>query len=250
MSGEQSALRRMWQDGRNLPMDGQCRTIGALVRFRKRRQRFSMKALLLFSSLVLTATCLGAPAKSAAEKKSETCEVGLPPGKYSDKSIYRVPCTWTNDDGASTRLANLAGKPVVMALIFTNCQHSCPLIVRDMKAIQGALSTKAADKTEFLLVSIDPERDTPEVLKAFRKKHRLTGSEWTLLTGKPECVKQLAEKVGFVYSPGSKTQFAHSLMITVLNAAGDVAHQQAGLGADRSTAVATLEKLAAAKPAR
>jgi len=209
-----------------------------------------MKAFFLLVSLITASTCLGAPVKKSAPKKDETCEVGLPPGKYSDKSIYRLTCTWTNDAGTNTRLVSLAGKPVVMALFFTNCQHSCPLIVRDMKGIQGALSTKSADKVQFLLVSIDPERDTPEALSAFRKKHRLTGSEWTLLQGTPDCVKQLAEKVGFVYSPGSKTQFAHSLMITILNASGEVAHQQVGLGTDRSNAVATLEKLAAAKSRR
>jgi len=209
-----------------------------------------MKAILLSLSLLATVTCLAEPVKKSTPKKGETCEVGLPPGKYSDRSIYRLTCTWTDDSGANVRLAGFEGKPVVIALFFTSCEHSCPLIARDMKAIQNQLSTKTAEKVQFILASIDPERDTAEALKAFRKKHRLTGSEWTLLRGGKDCAKQLADKLGFVYSPGSKTQFAHSLMISVLDGSGEVAHQQVGLGADRTTAVATLEKLAGAKARR
>jgi protein SCO1/2 len=100
------------------------------------------------------------------------------------------------------------------------------------------------------MVSIDPDRDSAAALKEFRRKLKLTGKHWTLLTGSPDSVRQLSEKIGFNYSPGSKTQFAHSLLITVLGGNGEVAHQQAGLGVDRREAIATVEKLAKAKAAR
>lgn len=181
----------------------------------------------------------------AATAKVPTCEVGLPPGKYSEKSIYRLNSKWTTDAGKEIRLDSLRGKPVVVALFFTNCQHSCPFIVRDMKSLRSALTPKASDKTQFVLVSIDPERDTPEALKAFRAKLRLPEDRWMLVNGTAESVKGLAEKLGFTYAPGSKTQFAHSLLVTVLDGNGEVAHQQAGLGVDRRGAIATLDKLAA-----
>jgi protein SCO1/2 len=186
----------------------------------------------------------------AATKKDPNCEVGLPPGKYSEKSIYRLNAPWTTDAGKEVRLDSLRGKPVVLALFFTSCQHSCPFIVRDMKSLQGALSAKASDKAQFVLVSIDPERDTPEALKAFRKKLQLPAERWMLVRGAPDSVKQLAEKLGFNFSPGSKTQFAHSLLLTVLDGKGEVAHQQAGLGVDRRGAIRTIEKLAAAKKSK
>ena len=224
---------------------------GGIVPARGLGHFLHMKAPALLLLPLLAATLApAATAKKAAPVKDETCEVGLPLGKYSEKSIFRVPCSWTNDAGENVKLNALAGKPVVIAMFFTNCVHSCPMIARDMRSIQNGLSSKAAEKAQFVLVSIDPERDTREALAAFRKKNRLTGTEWTLLTGKPECVKQLADRLGFVFAPGSKLQFAHSLLITVLNGAGEVAHQQTGLGVDRHTAIETVEKLAAAKNAR
>ena len=71
-----------------------------------------------------------------------------------------------------------------------------------------------------------------------------------MLTGSHDAVNQLAEKIGFSDAPGSKTQFAHSLLVTILDGNGDAAHQQAGVGVDRRDAITKLENLSIAEPAR
>lgn len=204
-------------------------------------------ALLCLLTIPFTAGLVAAEKKQPALEKSPTSEVGLPPGKYSEKSIYRLGSAWTTDAAKSFRLDSLRGRPVVVTLFFTHCQHSCPFIVKDMKAMESALSAKTRAKVTFVLVSIDPERDSTEALTAFRKTHKLSPAHWTLLRGERDAVKRLADKLGFSYSEGSKTQFAHSLTITVINGDGEVSHQQVGIGVDRKGAIATLEKLAAAK---
>jgi len=206
-----------------------------------------MKSLLLALTLAATASLVAAPEKKPAIQTDPNCDVGLLPGKFSEKSIYRTASDWTNADGGKVRLDSLRGRPVVLVLFFTNCQHSCPFIVNDMKAMQKALSARSSDRVQFVLVSIDPARDSAAALAQFRTKHKLTGERWTLLTGSPDSVRQLAEKIGFSYAPGSQTQFAHSLLVTVLDGKGEIAHQQAGIGVDRRSAVATLEKLSAKK---
>ena len=215
---------------------------------RRAKDNGTMKLALLCLLLTsLSVSLVAAEEKKIAPQKLPTCEVGLPPGKYSEKSIYRLGTAWTTDAGKTIKLDSLRGCPLVVALFFTNCQHSCPFIVKDMKAMEAALSAKAGSKVTFVLVSIDPERDSTEALGAFRKKYKLGADRWTLLKGEGDSVKQLAEKLGFNYSEGSKTQFAHSLMVTVMNGAGEVAHQQVGIGVDRKGAISAIEKLAAAK---
>ena len=206
-----------------------------------------MKSLLLALTLATVTSLFAAPEKRSPVQTVPNCEVGLMPGKYSERSIFRLAADWTDDSDKPVRLESMRGRPVVLALFFTNCQHSCPFIVRDMKAMQAALSAKASDRAKFVLVSIDPERDSAAALKEFRMKHKLTGERWSLLTGNHEAVRQLAEKLGFNYAPGSKTQFAHSLLITVLDGKGEIAHQQAGLGVDRRSAVSNVEKLAGSR---
>jgi protein SCO1/2 len=172
------------------------------------------------------------------------CREGLPPGKYSEKSLYTLKSTWTSDVGRHVKLEVLRGHPQVMALFFTNCEHSCPLIVADMKAIEKAVPRNLRGKVDFLLVSIDPDRDTPEVLHAYRAKHQLTTEHWTLLTGPAAAIKQLADMVGFQYYPGSQRQYAHSLLITILDQSGEIVFQQAGVGTSLDGAIGTLKKLA------
>jgi len=206
-----------------------------------------MKSLLFALTLTAAASLVAAPGKKTPVQTNSNCEVGLLPGRYSEKSIYQLTADWTDADGRKLRLDSLRGRPIVLVLFFTNCQHSCPFIVNDLKAVQKALSARASDRVQFVLVSIDPARDSAAALAAFRTKHKLTGECWTLLTGSPESVRQLAEKIGFNYAPGSQTQFAHSLLVTVLDGKGEITHQQAGIGADRKGAISTLEKLSSKK---
>ena len=183
------------------------------------------------TALILAAT-FALSTSYAAEKKATPpcCRVGLPPGKPSDKSLYKLSGKWRSDLGAEVKLDVSRGHPVVMAMIFTNCQHSCPIIVADMKAIESKLPEAVRAKTDFVLLSIDPERDTAEVLKAFRGRFKLNEEHWMLLRGSKEDVSKVAEFKGFKYSSGSETQYAHSLLITVLNKKGEIVFQKAGLG--------------------
>lgn len=205
-----------------------------------------MKALTL---LLVTIALATAPLHSAPAKKPTTtgeppcCRVGLPPGKFSEKSFYRLDSTWTADVGKEVKLSALRGRPQVLALFFASCSYSCPLIVKEMKTIEAALPPALRERVDFLLVSIDPDRDTPKALRAFRKKYDLSPEHWSLLTGKAKDIRTLADRVGFRYSPGSTLQYAHSILITILDADGVIVFQQVGLGNTPDNALAALAKI-------
>ncbi len=210
-----------------------------------------MKSSLLAFLLLGTVTLWAVTAKKPAQApEPPCCREGLPPGKFSDKSIYTLGATWTADVGKDVKLDALRGRPQVMALFFTSCQHSCPLIVKDLKAIEKALPANVRGGVDFLLVSIDPERDTPEALRAFREKYDLPIEHWSLLRGKSDDVKALADLLGFRYFPGSNLQFAHSLLITVLNPAGEIVYQQSGIGNERDDATAAILRMMKPKAKR
>jgi protein SCO1/2 len=90
---------------------------------------------------------------------------------------------------------------------------------------------------------LDSERDTPAVLKSYREKRQLTPELWTLLRGEPDDVRELAALLGISYERDTRGQFAHSNVITVLNAEGEIVHQQVGLGTDIAETLAAIEKL-------
>ena len=185
--------------------------------------------------------------KAAETPASPSSREALSPGKVSEKSVYRLDSIWTTDVGTEVKLSALRGRPQVMALFYTNCQHSCPLIVKDMKAIEKGLPINVRNKVDFLLVSIDPRRDLPEALRAFREKYALPVERWSLLRGAAKDVKKLADLMAFQYdpvsNPDSNMQFAHSLLITVLNPSGEIVFQQTGTDNPRDEAVAAVLKM-------
>lgn len=205
----------------------------------------TVKTSLLFALLLAgAATGYGAEAaKPATTPTPPCCREGLPLGKYSETSLYTLNSVWTSDVARQVKLDVFRGYPQVLAMFFTNCQYSCPLIVADMKAIEKALPRAVRSKVDFLLVSIDPKRDTPEALHNYRIKHQLGTEHWSLLHGSPEAVKQLAEHIGFQYVPGSDRQYGHTLVITILDQNGEIVFQQPGVGAFPDAAVDTLVRL-------
>ena len=99
------------------------------------------------------------------------------------------------------------------------------------------------DGVGFLLVSLDPQRDTPGRLAEWAKQSALDDARWTLLSGDDGAVRELAATLGVRYQVQPDGEVAHTNAITVLDASGRVAHQQTGLGdADGETrrAVAAL----------
>ncbi len=146
-----------------------------------------------------------------------------------DQSLYQLDSQWTSDQGRVIRLGNLQGQPQVIAMIFTSCEFACPIIVNDMKRISDALSPEVQRKVNFTLISFDHERDTPERLLAFRKRMGLPMAGWTLLRGEADDVRELAALLGVNYRKDARGQYAHSNLITVLNAQGEIVAQESGL---------------------
>ena len=163
----------------------------------------------------------------------------------TDKSLYQIESKWTTDTGKRIKLGELKGKPQIVAMFFANCQYACPIIVNDMKRIEAALTADQCPNVGFTLVSFDTKRDTPAALAAYRLTHALPADNWTLLHGEPDDVLELAALLGLKFKEDANGQFAHSNVITILNAQGEIVHQQIGLNQDIKETVRILRQLAA-----
>ena len=190
------------------------------------------------TALVLTLSVYFAMNITACEKKSgdaaienqkeKLCcaDLKIDHGKVEDNSIYQLDSKWRDESGKTISLTDLKGKKQIMAMIFTSCTYACPLILNDMKKIES--QTKSKD-VNYLLVSIDPARDTPEVLKSFAERNNLDLNKWRLITGSQNGVSELAAVLGFRYKKEKDGSFSHSNIISVLNENGEIAFQHFGL---------------------
>ena len=183
------------------------------------------------------ACCPPAPAKPPCCSD----EVIAPAKALSDRSIYQLDARWTDDAGKIVSLATLRGRPVVVAMFFAQCEYACPVLVHDMKRLRAALPEALRDKAHVVLVTFDTERDTPAALRAFRERMTLD-AQWTLLRGETTAVQELAMLLGVKFKQDARGQFAHSNLLTLLNAEGEIVHQHAGLNGDISEAAKVLAR--------
>ncbi len=191
-----------------------------------------MRALLIAALLFIGCSTTPSQAPTPAQR---------PQGPLPELSVYHLTGAWTDQNGNKLTLPELRGKVQLMAMVYASCPQACPRIIADMKSIDQDLSKRHPDGVELVLVSIDPETDTPERLRQLASEQGL-GPRWRLLRGDSQQVQELAAVLGVKYRKVSATDFAHSNLITVLDADGVVVHQQEGLGVERSRSIDAAEK--------
>jgi protein SCO1 len=191
-----------------------------------------MKSLWLF--LAAASSLLNAAEIAPSIPPKVTCctTTALDPGRFSDTSLYQLDSTWTSATGKKLQMGEFKGRVQIVTMFFARCEFACPILVHDMKRIEAALPATLRTNVGFLLVSFDSERDTPEALHAYSQRVELDTNRWTLLRGSPDDVLEFAALLGIKFKRDFRGQFAHSNVITVLNAAGEVVFQQIGLNQD------------------
>lgn len=157
-------------------------------------------------------------------------------GFFSDGSLYQVGSKWHTQAGDIIEIGDLGGRFVFIALTYTSCEFSCPLIVADMQRILKQLPAGDKSRVRMVLLSLDPERDTPETMEAFAVQKGLAPEAWTLLSGDADDVMEMAALLGVRYKKMPDGEFSHSNIITLLNPDGEVLHQQNGLGPELTEA--------------
>jgi protein SCO1 len=174
---------------------------------------------------------LAAKETKSAEKHS-CCADEKEAGEYTENSLYQLESEWINQSGEKVNLADFRGKKVVMTMFFASCTYACPILVEDMRRIDSKITAADRENYRFVIVSIDPERDTPAKLKEFADARELESGRWTLLTGSEESILELAALTGFKYKKENDGQYSHSNTINILNEEGEVEYQHQGLNQD------------------
>lgn len=200
-------------------------------------------ATLLFLATAISAPAAGNPAptaippkdapaccqKETVAKTADACrQTQTATAPFSKDSLYQLAGRFTDDSGMPFALNSLRGRPVVLDMFFASCGYACPLTVTDMLTLQQRLPAAIRDTTAFVLVSFDVARDTPEALAKYRAQRQL-GSNWILLHGDDNSVRELAALLGVQYRETADGAFSHSNQIAVLNREGEIVHERKGL---------------------
>jgi protein SCO1 len=123
-------------------------------------------------------------------------------------------------DGKKVRFYDdlIKGKVVAIELMYTTCKYNCPLETARLVQLQKLLGDRMGKDVFFYSITIEPEIDTPKVLKAYAAKYHI-GPGWTFLTGKPADIKLISKKLGLDALPDVNDPDGHTPHLLIGNEA-------------------------------
>jgi protein SCO1/2 len=100
----------------------------------------------------------------------------------------------TEHCGQQIGLHDLRGHVWIADFIFTNCAGTCPIMTTAMVDLQTETAKENMNEVTLVSVTVDPARDTPEVLRRFAEGYGADANRWHFLTGDSASIQQLANK--------------------------------------------------------
>lgn len=140
------------------------------------------------------------------------------------ETVGTVPAfSFTNQNGKTITNKDYEGKVYVVEFFFTTCPDICPIMTENMKKIQD----KFLGNPNLAIASftIDPNHDTPEVLKEYARDKGITKLQWHLLTGDKEEIFKLANEGFNLYvgdTPEVEGGFEHSGFFALIDKEGNI----------------------------
>jgi protein SCO1/2 len=141
--------------------------------------------------------------------------------RRSGRSIYALSMTLTDQDGRKVGLDAFRGKPVFVGMFYGACPSACPLLISTIRRAMSELDASTDAEVRVLLVSFDPERDTPEALHAIAVQRGLD-VRWKLANAPEDQVRDLAALLGIQYRRLPDGSFSHTSSIVLLDRAGAI----------------------------
>lgn len=130
------------------------------------------------------------------------------------------PFELVDHEGRTVRLDDLRGRIKVLTFFYSACAmpEQCPRTTQQLRTAGEMLDTAAANDAVFLMVSFDPQRDTPGMLAKYAELYDATGSNWHFLTGSPAAVEAVCADYQIIQERQEDGTIRHSLIVFLIDA--------------------------------
>jgi protein SCO1/2 len=135
----------------------------------------------------------------------------------------------TNLDGKRLALKQLRGKVLAITFIFASCTDTCPLLTAKMVGLQKRLGSDFGSKVYFVSISVDPERDTPEVLKRYAEAYKANTAGWAFLTGTQGEIRDVSKRYGIYSKKTPRGDVDHTFLTSLVDQSGTLRVQYMGV---------------------
>lgn len=135
----------------------------------------------------------------------------------------------TNLDGKRLALKDLRGKVLAITFIFASCADTCPLLTAKMAGLQKRLGSDFGAKVYFVSITVDPERDAPQVLKRYAEAYKANTAGWAFLTGTQSEIREVSKRYGIFYKQTSRGDVDHTFLTSIVDQSGTLRVQYMGV---------------------
>jgi protein SCO1/2 len=137
-----------------------------------------------------------------------------------------------SQDGSRVALRDFRGKVAVVTFIYTSCQDTCPLLTSKMAQVQDELGPDFGSKIVFLSITVDPERDAPDVLQRYAQAYKADLAGWTFLTGTPHAIREVTHRYGVFTEKTASGDIEHTFLTSLVDQRGMLRVQYVGVRFD------------------
>ncbi|MEP6679141.1 MAG: SCO family protein [Betaproteobacteria bacterium] len=145
-------------------------------------------------------------------------------------SVYQARIQLTDARDRPFAWGEKRGQPQLVSMFYTSCAFACPMLVEGAKAITQGLAPDERARLGVTLISLDPKRDTPQVLARTRKERNVDDANWTLARSEPRDVRKIAGLLGIRYRALADGDFNHTTVLVLLDSDGRIVARTEQLG--------------------
>ena len=151
--------------------------------------------------------------------------------------------TLINQEGKQVSLKDRRGDVVAVTFIYASCVDTCPLLTAKLVGIQRKLEAKAAPKVFFTAITVDPDRDTPEVLRRYGQAHGADNAQWAFLTGTAQQIDDVTRRYGIYRKRQPNGDVDHTFLTSLIDRSGTLRVQYLGWRFDPNEFLGDLRSL-------
>ena len=149
---------------------------------------------------------------ASAESLSRT---PLPPD-----SVYNLKVSLENQEAVIVSLDEYRGHPVVVSMFYASCPNVCPMLVSTIRLTEDQLPEEMRSGLRVLMISVDPERDTANVLQESLSRYKVDTDRWSMVRPEAGDIRAIAAVFGIKYKQLPNGEFNHSTRLILLDRAG------------------------------
>jgi protein SCO1/2 len=174
------------------------------------------------------------PVGAQPEAQAEQCAHHTPlaaAAPLPGASLYNLHAGLTDQAGHTVQFESFRGQPLLMTMFYASCTSICPLLIGHLQRVEQSLPESVRKRTQVLLVSLDPERDSVEHLQQLAQQHAVDVTRWHFVRTPESSVQEIAALLGVRYRHMPDGEISHSPVIALLDGEGVISHRlEAPLG--------------------